>query len=366
MADDPTSDDPSTESGTTGDDARFDLSEYLLSRGIDASEVDRAAAAGPMELRRLAHAVVLLGEAPHLRPPEVWEQTGASEDLARQLWRAMGFAELPEEAVALTRADVQALATISDYLGVMGVREETAVRFTRLLGQTMGRVADALLSIVDQGLDEFGALPDGDVEDLMVVAADLVNPLIERELVYLLRRHLYAGAMRRLAGPEGGQEVAVVGFADVVSYTRLSGELPEGDLAELLETFEATTADAIADHGGRVVKLIGDAVMFSFDDAADAAELALDLAESFGGPRPDLRVGLAHGPVVSRLGDLFGPTVNLASRLVGFARPGTVIVDEAFVDALGDVPGFLAKSLRPRQLKGFGAMPLYVLRRERG
>lgn len=346
--------------------ARFDLAEYLLGRGVDRAEVDRAADAGPIELRRLAHAVVLLGEVPRLRPPDVWEQAGASESLARQLWRAMGFAELPDDAVALTAADVRALATISEYLDAMGVRNETAIRFTRLLGQTMGRVADALLSIVDQGLDEFEALPEGDLEDLMVIAADLVNPMIEQELVYLLRRHLYAGAMRRLTGPEGGQEEAIVGFADVVSFTRLTGELPEGDLAELLETFEATTADAIADHGGRVVKLIGDAVMFTLDDAAGAAHLALDLAESFGGDRPDLRVGLARGPVVSRLGDLFGSTVNLASRLVAFARPGTVVVDDAFVRALGDAPGFVTKSVRPRNLKGFGSIPLHVLRRAPG
>ncbi len=348
-----------------GDDQRFDLAEYLVQRGVDRAEVAVAAEAGPVALRRLAHAVVLLGEDPHLRPPEVWGRTDASESFARQLWRAMGFPELPDDAVALTDADVEALAVIAGNLDGLGIGEETAVRFARLLGQTMGRVADALLSIVDEGLAEFDALPAGDVEDLAVVAADLVNPLIEQELVYLLRRHLYAGAIRRLGAPDSGQEVMVVGFADVVSFTRLSGEMAEGELAELIETFEATTADAIAEHGGRVVKLIGDAVMFTFEDARAAGRLALLLIESFGGDRPELRVGLARGPVVSRLGDVFGSTVNLASRLVGFARPGTVLVDDAFVGALGDDPAFFTKSLRPRDLKGFGTTPLHVLRRAR-
>ena len=230
---------------------RFDLAEYLVQRGVARAEVVAAAESGPVALRRLAQAVVLLGEEPHLRPPEVWGQTSASEGFARQLWRAMGFPELPDDAVALTDADVEALSVIADHLDGLGIGEETAVRFARLLGQTMGRVADALLSIVDQGLAEFDAFPDGDVDDLAVVAADLVNPLIEQELVYLLRRHLYAGAMRRLGAPDSGQEVMVVGFADVVSFTRLSGEMAEAELAELIETFEATTADAIAEHGGR-------------------------------------------------------------------------------------------------------------------
>lgn len=344
----------------------FDLAAHLRDDlGVDAALVDAAAAEGADALRRLAQAVVLLGEPPSLTPPEVWQRAGATEELGRRLWRAMGFAHLPDETVALTPADVEALAAINGFLEVSGISADTAVRFARLLGQTMGRVADALHSIVDHAVEEMSYLPPGDTDDVMVLAAELVNPLIERELSYLLRRHLYAGAVRRIGGVDLEQPEVTVGFADVVSYTRLSGQLPEEDLAVLLETFEATTADLITENGGRVVKLIGDAVLFAFDDPRPAAELALDLVETFGGEQPDLRVGLAQGPVLSRLGDLFGPPVNLASRLVSYARPGTVLADQRMVDALGSLGehGITCRPLRPRDLKGIGTTPLYVLRR---
>ncbi len=342
----------------------FDLAAHLRDvLGVSPDVVAEAEGEGPTGVRRLAQAVVLLGEPPNLRPPEAWEAAGASEDLGRELWRAMGFAQLPDDAVALTSADVEALAAISSFLDASGISRDTAIRFARLLGQSMSRVADALHAIVDSAVAEMDFLPPGEIDDVMVLAAEVVNPLVEKELSYLLRRHLYAGAIRRMAGVDLEQPEVAVGFADVVSYTRLSGQLSEGDLAELLETFEATTADMITESGGRVIKLIGDAVLFVFDDARAAADLALRLVDSFGGEQPDLRIGLTHGPVLSRLGDLFGPPVNLASRLVSYARPGTVLVDQRFVDHLGDAHGLAFRSLRPRDLKGIGTTPLYVLRR---
>jgi adenylate cyclase len=346
----------------------FDLAAHLRDDlGVAPAAVDAAVAEGPAAVRRLAQAVVLLQEPPSLTPPQAWAQAGASEELGRRLWRAMGFANLPDDAVALTKADVEALRAIDGFLQVSGISADTAVRFARLLGQTMSRVAEALHAIVDHAVAEMDVLPPGETDDVMVLAAQLTNPLIEQELSYLLRRHLYAGAIRRIAGVDLEQPELTVGFADVVSYTRLSGQIAEADLAELIEVFEATTADLITEAGGRVVKLIGDAVLFAFDDPRPAVEVALDMVEVFGGDQPDLRVGLAHGPVLSRLGDLFGPPVNLASRLVSYARPGTVLVDEALLEALGELgdEDLTSKSLRPRELKGVGSTRMHVLRRRR-
>lgn len=320
------------------------------------------------ESLRLAWTVALLGHPPEFTPVEVWQRAGADEAFARDLWRAMGFASLPDDEVALTAADVDALRDISSYLALRGVGPDVAIRFTRLLGQTMGRVADTLAGLVedsvDEHMDEWREEGIADRAEAGMVAATSVLPMIERQLTYLFRRHLHAAAMRRVI-PETGHEDQVIGFADVVQFTRLSGQMNESDLAELLEVFEAETADVITAHGGRVVKLIGDAVMFSVNDDVAAADLALTLVENFGRGRPDLRVGLGHGPVLARQGDLFGPTVNLASRLVGYARPGTVLIDGSLAEHLADHDRFEIRSLGQRELKGIGRTAIHVLRRRR-
>lgn len=318
------------------------------------------------ESLRAAYTEALLGGPARYTPPEVWRQAGADEALARDMWRAMGFASIPDDEVALTEADVDALRDINAHLTLAGLDPDVAIRFTRLLGQTMGRVADALATLIESavgdGLSEMAGLESSDPADVALTAASAVLPMVERELQYLFRRHLYAAAMRRIA-PLADHEDQVVGFADVVQFTRLSGQMNEADLADLLETFEAETADLITAHGGRVVKLIGDAVMFTVDDDGAAAELALAMVEAFGEGRPDLRVGLGHGEVIARQGDLFGPTVNLASRLVGYARPGTVLIDGPLAEHLADDDRFEIRSLGNRDLKGLGRTAIFVLRR---
>ena len=110
--------------------------------------------------------------------------------------------------------------------------------------------------------------------------------------------------------------------------------------------------------------MIGDEVMFSADTPAIAAEIALALVDAYAGDAalPELRVGLALGPVLSFEGDLFGPTVNLASRLVNIARPGTVLISDELAVRLHDAPAFTLRSLRPLRLKGIGRAHVWVLR----
>ena len=142
-----------------------------------------------------------------------------------------------------------------------------------------------------------------------LAAADLLDEL-DALVVYLLNRHL-ADSARRLAddhGAAGEGAPLCVGFADQVGYTRLSQSLDERQLASLVEQFETVASDAVVAHGGRVVKMIGDEVMFAAAPAA-AIEIGLTLADAFGGDDlPEVRVGLACGRVVIRAGDVFGPT----------------------------------------------------------
>jgi adenylate cyclase len=130
----------------------------------------------------------------------------------------------------------------------------------------------------------------------------------------------------------------------------------------LIERFEALASDIVATSGGRVIKTIGDEVMFVADDVQTAAEIGTRLAEEVPGSAvgpgddetiPPLRVGMAYGAVVARLGDVYGEPVNLASRLTSIARPGSVLVDREFADAISEHPGWQARRVPPRPVRGY-------------
>ena len=138
--------------------------------------------------------------------------------------------------------------------------------------------------------------------------------------------------------------------------------LDSAAIGALVETFESAAGYLVADHGGRVVKTLGDEVMFVAADVRSAARLALGLAALSDGELPPIAVGLAFGPVVTRVGDVFGPTVNVASRLTGLAKPGTVLVDRDAAANLEDDEEFSIKPLRRRSVRGYDNLAPFLLR----
>jgi adenylate cyclase len=117
--------------------------------------------------------------------------------------------------------------------------------------------------------------------------------------------------------------------------------------------------------GGRVVKMIGDEVMFLVEDPRMAAEIALGLADASrdAAGLGDVRVGLAYGPVLEREGDAYGATVNLASRATSIAYPGTVVVSPELREVLDAQEELTFRAMRPRFLKHIGRVSLAVMRR---
>jgi len=146
-------------------------------------------------------------------------------------------------------------------------------------------------------------------------------------------------------------------------FTLLSQHLDDRELADVVRRFEEISHDIVTGLGGRVVKMIGDEVMFVVNDVADAARIGLDLADAYSDDEllSDVRVGLASGPVLLRDGDYFGPTVNLAHRIVNIGNPGTVLISDEFHTALlEEAPDeFTAQPLRPRLLKDLGRVQLW-------
>jgi adenylate cyclase len=150
-----------------------------------------------------------------------------------------------------------------------------------------------------------------------------------------------------------------------VGFTTMSQALDSQELAAMVDHFEALAYEHVVGRGGRVVKMIGDEVMFAADDGTVAAEIGLSLVDAHArdATLPDVRVGLACGAVLAWEGDLFGPTVNLASRLVNFARPRSVLISEELGERLQDHPAFELRHLRAVNLQGIGRVRLWVLRR---
>ncbi|MBI3784130.1 MAG: adenylate/guanylate cyclase domain-containing protein [Deltaproteobacteria bacterium] len=310
----------------------------------------------------------LIGE-PELTSLDVATRAGIEIGKARRLWRALGFPPVPDEERAFTQSDVAVLQGICSLIHQQSMEEQVLLQLTRVTGQALARIAEAqVASAVDRfaGTAEgIGPEPVGSVTDTLAALA----PQLEPFHAYVWRRHLLA-ALLRFAATTGQQSVSdrtlVVGFADLVGFTAISQQLSERDLAALVDRFEALAYEHIPEQGGRVVKMIGDEVMFSIAGAQVGADLALALLEAFkrDPTLPEVRVGLAIGPTLSWEGDLFGPTVNLSSRLVNLARPGTVLISEELGQEIEPLAAFELRHLRPLALKGIGRVRSWVLRRK--
>jgi len=183
-------------------------------------------------------------------------------------------------------------------------------------------------------------------------------------LMYVLRRHLVAGFYRRSAlhdqAMRYGTPSMAVGFADLAGFSAFSQDMGSADLADLLVRFERAVYDLVAGLDGRVVKTMGDGVLFTADTPRAAADIALRLAE-LGDELPPVHVGVGWGPVLIRQGDCFGPTVNLASRVVGCAAGREVVTDGSLASELADDDRYALVPLGERDLKSFGLVPLFRL-----
>ncbi|MFD6280609.1 adenylate/guanylate cyclase domain-containing protein [Streptomyces sp. NPDC060209] len=280
---------------------------------------------------------LILGADRRYTPFQAARTAGVSMDLASRFWRAMGFADIGQ-AKALTEADVLALRRLAGLVEAGLLSEPMAIQVARSTGQTTARLAEWQIDSFLAGLTE-PPEPGMTRTEVTYPLIELLLPELQEFLVYVWRRQL-AAATGRVVQTGDDEEMVdrrlAVGFADLVGFTRLTRRLEEEELGELVEAFETTSADLVAAHGGRLIKTLGDEVLFAADDAGTAGEIALRLVEAMAqdATMPSLRVGIAFGTVTTRMGDVFGTTVNLASRLTSIAPKDAVLVDGAFAAEL--------------------------------
>ena len=287
----------------------------------------------------------LLGEEPSLTGNELADEVGIPFETARERWRSLGFTAVGGDVPAFTHADLEALRLtqrLSD-LGFVDAEDESAL--VRTLGRSFARLAEWQMRLLARMID----IDTMELDELRTIMDEVV-PAVETLQSYVWRRHTLAVAARLLLAADRGRRrpdrrapprtrtatIIGVGFADIVNYTRQSRSLSQKELGRLVDHFEARALEIIGEHDGRIVKTIGDEILFVADDPESVARIGLELVEERLRDEdfPELRVGLAWGPALARLGDVLGPVVNVASRLTSTSRPGRVLVDRALAEEL--------------------------------
>lgn len=304
----------------------------------------------------------LLGAPCELTRDEVADAVGITEAQARSVWNAMGFPEVSPTERAFTTRDVEALRTALEFADAGIVDTDTVLVLARTMGQELARTAEAQVDVFRAASE--GLTPEEALDAAAALAPGLM-PMLEQLVVHVWRRQFAAATARAFASVDGSQPLTAVCFVDLVDFTRSTQQWDSTTLERTLERFERDISLRVASVGGRVIKTLGDAVLFTVGEPGMAVEVALQTVEAHAedDELPDVRAGVAYGPLLVRLGDVFGAPVNLASRLTDEARPRSVLVDNAVADALETDGSYDLKRLRRRSVRGYRSLTPYLLRR---
>lgn len=349
-----------------------DLEQFLLDRGATPVEIELARAEGWLTLLTIDRS---LFDAPAIfSRQEVAERSGVDPAVSVRLWRALGFPDVPDGAPVFTQESINVLSTLQQRVDAWFMRRnhsevdavETLVQQVRALSGGFARVAEALS---DSIVDSVEAAREGGLDDEAIAAVYTENlewDSLARIFDYVLRLQMRDAVWRKLAidDASAARPMLSVGFLDLVGYTSLSQQLEDDELGALVSRFEELTHDTIAELGGRLVKTIGDEVMFVSEAPEITARIALRLTERTGDDAmlPEARAGIAFGSVIAREGDYYGPVVNLAHRLVELAYPSTVLTSDELHYAIADDPAFTWGRSRDRKIRDIGRVGTWPLR----
>lgn len=331
---------------------RAPLIEYLASLGFTAQEMVAAERRG--RLFGLAGDVLQWSGPPIYSLAAAAGELGLSvEDLAHA-WTALGLTVADADQPTLSQTDVEGLAAWVAMKTAYG--DDAALGLLRALGASMARLAEAGSTAIR--VNQPDILMTHSQDELTTARAyRAVGEFIPRLAVLIdaVFRHHTVSARTHFEGVIRDATASVVcgvGFADLTGFTTLTQRLSPTELSELLVEFGGAVSDVVLADGGRVVKFIGDEVMWVSSTPENLVKVALDLV---GHPRArdsslQVRAGLGYGDVLAIGGDYFGTPVNLAARLVAAASPGQILVSSDVRDAL---PDWAAIPQEPLTLKGF-------------
>jgi len=295
---------------------------------------------------------LVFAEGANLTATDLAAGAGVPVEVILSVWRTLGVVVPDPDRAMFSERD----ATFVRFLVLTNPVGDHGEELLRILGSSLSRVAEAAVSVYVQTAEPDLTAPD---LDLLAAARDLARVSsaalrLGDSMGIIFSHHMRDAIQRQRVAQAGVSERSLhrlaVGFVDLVGFTPLSIHTSPAQLLELVSGFELKAFDVASAHDGRIVKHIGDEVMFTALHASDGCGIARDLTRAFGaGIEP--RGGVCFGDVIARHGDYYGKVVNLASRLAELAIPGEVLVDaETAASASGSF------SFRPaghRLLKGF-------------
>ncbi len=356
------------EDGTYGraDINRIRLAEALERSGISLEHLGRGIADGHVSIDFLDH----LWPEPSAFVPgrtiaEMARDHGLAWDLVESSHVRLGLARpSPDDPV---REDELLVFRAGQILSGAGLDDAAQVRFSRVMGENIRRLAEAQVHFFDRTVIEpmlRAGLSQQQVWDTVARMSPDLTPLFEGLLLWLYRRqqehyvlqdvveHLENALEQAGLGRSRDPRPPAIAFLDLSGFTRLTEEQGDEAAAALAGSLAELVQESGHAYGGTPVKLLGDGVMFHFSDPANAVRCALHMVGE--APRaglPPAHVGVDAGPVVFQDGDYFGRTVNVAARIAAEAQPGEVLVSEAVVSA-ARAEELSFRVVGPAELKG--------------
>jgi len=346
---------------------RLALLEQLAGDGVPLEELREAVAAGRLTLLPVERGIA--GDGPRHTPREIAEISGADLGLLQGVSAALGIPYPDPDERSLTDTDLEAARRIKAFFDA-GLPADGILQVTRTIGMATARIAEANRELIVRTLMQPGDT-ERDLALRFAASAEHMLPIFEPLLLYAARAHLLEqirrdviGAADLASGEMGATTEVSICFADLVGFTKLGEEIAPEELGLVAGRLEEM-ATAVAEPPVRLVKMIGDAAMLASTDAealTDAALRLVDASDEEGEQFPSLRAGVARGHALAQTGDYYGRPVNLASRITGIAKPGSVVADRASRQAAPDA--FEYSFAGERRLKGFEArFKLYRVRR---
>lgn len=353
-------------------EARLGLLEDLAKDGVPLEELKRAVEEDRLVLLPVER--VFEEGTERYTAQEIAASAGLEHDFLVRLMRALGAPIPAGEERVYGEGDLEAAKRAKLFLDA-GLPEDGVLDTSRIIGISMANLADANRDLVGEVFTEPG-VDERELAQRYAAAAQTMSPLLGETLLHAYRIHLREAIRQAVIseaelaeGRLSGSDEVTIAFADLVGFTRLGESLEIEQIGELTGRL-FTLASEAARPPVRLVKMIGDAAMFSSRETVPLLDSVVGLVDAAGNQElPSLRAGVAHGQALSRGGDWYGRPVNLAARITGFARPDSVVVAQGVKDAIESADGdeFRFSFAGRRRFKGIeGEVPVHRVRRAEG